>query len=659
LGRDDRVQREVRKEYGIYYTPRALVDIVFRELDHHLPPEAALPRVLEPACGAGAFLRPALEWMRERWPGSAPTDLGTHLVGVDRDERAVVLARQSLSRAFVRLEGAAPPVHVYTGDFLTPHADAPWLGMYDIVVGNPPFVSHRASATHDTDRSSAYRSRYEEVVSGETNTAVYFLVQALALLKPGGLLGMVIPRTLLRDATSTRLREVLLREAELLSVVDFGAAQVFDDPSITTALLFLRKRPSPLAPSPGIASASDGRAPLAAMSDARSPAVFTYAFRPHLAPLITDALRHPLPGVAVRDVLLQSTCVPSAQGPWLLLTGAGRQVEQRLTDGRVSFDDVARCEYAVDTMHGDALIFRGHVSDGMPGRLRVRSMGLGRDVEIAHELLRPIARPTQIERFQPIFASDCDTWLFYPYQADGSLIAESAFFEPDAPYAHEGNILTALRPRLRRVRAHRSGGGMWYAPGGVRTGMPWHRPDAEDARGVDVLVAPRYKRIPHVAPVSSSHVVPVGASLSFVVREVGSSTLLRVLALMNSSVMGWYEMMTTAKFGSGGFAERTKGMYRRLRLPETLFTADVRSLEPSIGLLTARPLEASAAQILRAEQTIDAWVYDALEIDRKTRDQIRAEVATTEGDALYRSAARRAGVTSSLEGGAALAQLLG
>ncbi|MBI2932925.1 MAG: hypothetical protein HYY16_14875 [Planctomycetes bacterium] len=141
---------ERARERGAYYTPPPVAEALCRW--------AVRPgdRVLDPACGDGVFLRAARDASAE---------------GIEIDPAA---ARAAGARC---------------ADFfqLT-------LGMYDAVVGNPPYVHF--DRLPEASRRLAVRRAAELGVrfGAAASTWAPFLVLAASLVRPGGRLAMVIPR---------------------------------------------------------------------------------------------------------------------------------------------------------------------------------------------------------------------------------------------------------------------------------------------------------------------------------------------------------------------------------------------------------------------------------------------------------------------------------
>ena len=121
-----------RKSHGIHYTPSRLARFVARRALSGLG-GSALTRelvVLDPACGDGELLL-AVAAEAEAAGRSSP-----HLVGVDRDEEAILAAQERLTGV------AAASVVVEKRDFRALGIEkASYLpSSYDLVISNPPYV---------------------------------------------------------------------------------------------------------------------------------------------------------------------------------------------------------------------------------------------------------------------------------------------------------------------------------------------------------------------------------------------------------------------------------------------------------------------------------------------------------------------------------------
>lgn len=172
-----------RKRLGAWYTPASLVDVVVDAVvtDAFVGARGGRPiTVLDPACGDGRFLA-AVERRVAKLGGDV------ELVGVDLDAQAVERARRALPNAHIALDDALA---------------RRWpSATFDLVIGNPPFLSPLAAATQ-------FGSRGRGGASGPyADAAVRFLALAAELVEPaGGRLAMVLPQSVLssRDASAVR-----------------------------------------------------------------------------------------------------------------------------------------------------------------------------------------------------------------------------------------------------------------------------------------------------------------------------------------------------------------------------------------------------------------------------------------------------------------------
>jgi hypothetical protein len=216
-----------QKRRGGVYTSRPLVDLL---LD--LVGFSGEERLLEPAVGSGAFLLRA--WERATEAG-LPSD-GLQMAGVDVHPFACRAARTIALR-----QGATPPIHC-ADSLLANTGPAAQRGVYDLVLGNPPYVrGERIPA----ERRARYRQRFSGLGPGNADLASYFVAAGLEWLREGGRLAYVVSQGLL-DARSTGGLRALLARHCVESVVSLEwAPGAFPDASVIPALLVVRRGAPP------------------------------------------------------------------------------------------------------------------------------------------------------------------------------------------------------------------------------------------------------------------------------------------------------------------------------------------------------------------------------------------------------------------------------
>lgn len=169
-------------------------------------------RVLEPSCGDGVFLEAAAKRYAEL--GARSPTIANHLTGIE-----VVAAEAARARA--RLSGSlgqrARDV-VETVDFF-----GWWQGnkqlAFHAVVGNPPFIRYQAFPEPHRSRAMAIMVGQGLTPNRLTNIWVPFMVAAVASLRPGGRLALVLPAELLQVTYAAQLRSFLTDRFARIDIV--------------------------------------------------------------------------------------------------------------------------------------------------------------------------------------------------------------------------------------------------------------------------------------------------------------------------------------------------------------------------------------------------------------------------------------------------------
>lgn len=217
---------EMRSELGAYYTPPALVE---RLLD--MVTEAGFDwekgRILDPACGGGAFLAPAALRMLKTFNATDPAfilrNITTRLHGFEIDPFAAWLSMVLLEVAMIdicRQANKRLPGLVEVGDTLAIPVDS--QKSYDLVIGNPPYGK--------ITLPEPLRHLYKRSLYGHANLYGLFTDLAVRWVKLGGVIGYVTPTSFLGGQYFKALRGLLKKEAPPL-MMDFITERqgVFED----------------------------------------------------------------------------------------------------------------------------------------------------------------------------------------------------------------------------------------------------------------------------------------------------------------------------------------------------------------------------------------------------------------------------------------------
>ena len=210
---------------GEYYTPRAVTQFAVDMLNPRLGES-----VLDPACGTGGFLACAIEHIRQQdvKTPAQEAQLQASLQGVEKKPLPHLLCTTNMI-----VHGIDVPTGIRHDNTLArPLRDISMRDRVDVVLTNPPFGGMEEDGIeHNFPRE--FRTR---------ETADLFLVLIVELLKPGGRAAVVLPDgTLFGEGVKTRLKERLLTECELHTIVRLPNGVFAPYTGIKTNVLFFEK----------------------------------------------------------------------------------------------------------------------------------------------------------------------------------------------------------------------------------------------------------------------------------------------------------------------------------------------------------------------------------------------------------------------------------
>lgn len=114
----------------------------------------------------------------------------------------------------------------------------------DVVVGNPPYVRRNNIENVDEIRNNVFKRNFlikETEVSRTTDLYIYFLLQALAVLKEGGRLAVITADPWLNVGYGESFKKFLQQYFEIESLISLDR-RIFDDALVKPILLLARKK---------------------------------------------------------------------------------------------------------------------------------------------------------------------------------------------------------------------------------------------------------------------------------------------------------------------------------------------------------------------------------------------------------------------------------
>jgi type I restriction enzyme M protein len=210
---------------GEYYTPRAVTAFMVDRVDPR-PGET----LFDPACGTGGFLTCAIRHMRERYVKRVEDErkMQAALRAVEKKQLPHMLCVTNML-----LHGIEDPSFVRHDNTLArPYISYGQSDRVEIILTNPPFGGREEDGI-ESNFPKHFQTR---------ETADLFLALIIRLLKTGGRAAVVLPDgSLFGEGVKTRLKEHLLEECDLHTIVRLPNSVFKPYASIGTNLLFFTK----------------------------------------------------------------------------------------------------------------------------------------------------------------------------------------------------------------------------------------------------------------------------------------------------------------------------------------------------------------------------------------------------------------------------------
>jgi len=247
----------LRGDRGEYFTPRNVCSMVIEMLFSAFHEEKLTSpggmKILDPAIGTGGFLIAGVQEIKQLFLKRGVKydqlrDLvrdvaNTNFFGVDFNPFLVKVAQMNM---VMHGDGSSNIVHANSLEAASNWNDEAkrkvHLGEFDIVVTNPPFGTKAVIDNPDM------LERFELTTfnAGSPRAALppeqLFIERCLDFLKPGGLLGIVLPDSILSNPGLTWIREWIVKKAYIVASIDLPVETFEPHTGTQTSILILRKK---------------------------------------------------------------------------------------------------------------------------------------------------------------------------------------------------------------------------------------------------------------------------------------------------------------------------------------------------------------------------------------------------------------------------------
>ncbi len=112
---------------------------------------------------------------------------------------------------------------------------------FNVIIGNPPYVNTEGMHTLlPKSEVGIYKKKYR-TSHKQFDKYFIFIEQAIRKTAEGGYICYIVPNKFFKIGAGEKLRSLIAKDQMLVSLDDFGDAQLFDDKTIYSSILLLRK----------------------------------------------------------------------------------------------------------------------------------------------------------------------------------------------------------------------------------------------------------------------------------------------------------------------------------------------------------------------------------------------------------------------------------
>lgn len=217
------------QNYGTVFTRRWVVEVLLDLAGYTADLDLGGMRLVEPSCGSGAFLGPAVERLiaSALARGRDLASLGDAVRAYDLQGGHVTACRE-ICRDLLVAAGADAEAASAMADRWVRQADFLLAGVEDraadVVVGNPPYIRYDDLAP---EIAALYRRTWP-TMQGRGDIYVGFIERSLRMLTPGGKVGFICADRWMRNSYGAALRELVASRYAVEHVWTMHDADAFE-----------------------------------------------------------------------------------------------------------------------------------------------------------------------------------------------------------------------------------------------------------------------------------------------------------------------------------------------------------------------------------------------------------------------------------------------
>lgn len=204
------LSKDEKKEYGIFITPQIIITKLGSSIIKYASENNINIRsILEPSCGTCEIVNYCDSIFN-----------GVHIDAIEFN-----------SKIFEHIKTLTfkNKVNVIHQDFIKFETSV----KYDLIIGNPPYFV--------LEKGYKISKKMEPYIYGRPNIFGLFIIQAISMLGPNGILAFIIPKSFLNSAYYSKIRNYIKETCKIIEIIDFEKDNKFIDTQQSTFGIILKR----------------------------------------------------------------------------------------------------------------------------------------------------------------------------------------------------------------------------------------------------------------------------------------------------------------------------------------------------------------------------------------------------------------------------------
>lgn len=199
-----------KKEHGIFITPKIIITKFIDSIMNFVSENKInIQTILEPSCGTCEIVNYCDNIFN-----------GIHIDAIEFNDKMF---------GYIKDLNFKNKVNIIHQDFI--NFDSPIK--YDLIIGNPPYFV--------LEKGYKIPKKIEPYIYGRPNIFGLFIIQAISMLAPNGILAFIIPKSFLNSAYYSKIRNYIKQTCKIIEIIDFEKDNKFIDTQQSTFGIILKR----------------------------------------------------------------------------------------------------------------------------------------------------------------------------------------------------------------------------------------------------------------------------------------------------------------------------------------------------------------------------------------------------------------------------------